>query len=91
MHDIDLVVSSVLPMCYQQRCASSSSQGRSRDVVLVLACANLVPSQNAVICDLGTRLLSACAHNLKMAFPTQRGAAAVWKSLALIQLKLGRH
>ena len=34
----------------------------------MLACASLVPSQNAVICDLRMRLLSACAYNLKMAF-----------------------
>ena len=76
MHDIDLVVSSVLPTCYQYM--NSVVHRRSRDVLLVLACGSFVPSQNTVICELGTRLLSACAHNLKMAFSTQRGAAAVW-------------
>ena len=77
MHDI--VVSSVLPTCYQQRCASSSSQGR--DVLLVLACVSLVPSQNAVICDLGTRLLSACTHILKMAFYATGSSCSVVEKL----------
>ena len=80
MHDIDLVVSSVLPTCYQQRCASSSSQGR--DVLLyMLACASLVPSQNAVVCDLGTRPLSACAHILKMAFYATGSSCSVVEKL----------
>ena len=47
----------------------------SRDVLLVLACASLVPSQNAVICDLGTRLLSACAHNLPLCTEKQARAS----------------
>ena len=41
----------------------------------MLACASLVPSQNAVIRDLGTRLLSACAHILKMAFYATPGSS----------------
>ena len=49
--------------------------------LLMLACASLVPSQNAVICDLRTRLLSACAHNLKMAFYATGSSCSVVERL----------
>ena len=47
----------------------------------MLVCASLVPSQNAVICDLGMRLLCACAHNLKMAFYATGSSCSVLEEL----------